>query len=74
MENGTCRFQQPFRMQPSATVSSMMREKELLPRHHWIVFFKRVDDRLESSKEPGLSGSFNVRCECNYSLPSVSYC
>ena len=73
MENGTYRLQQPFRMQPSATVSSMMRKKELLPRLHWIVFFKRVD-RIESSKEPGLSGPFSVRCECNYSLPSVSYC
>ena len=51
MENGTCRFQQPFRMQPSATVSSMMREKELLPRHHWVIFFKRVD-KIESIKEP----------------------
>ena len=27
-----------FRMQSSATVSSMMRKRELLPRHHWIVF------------------------------------
>jgi len=23
----------------------------LLPRHHWIIFFKRVD-RIESNKEP----------------------
>ena len=38
-------------MQSSATESSMMRKKELLPRHHWIVFIKRVD-RIESSKEP----------------------
>jgi len=29
----------------------MMRKKELLPRHRWIIFFKRVD-RIESSKEP----------------------
>ena len=28
----------------------MVRKKEL-PRHHWIIFFKRVD-RIESSKEP----------------------
>ena len=26
-------------------------KKELLPRHHWIILFKRVD-RIESSKEP----------------------
>ena len=45
------KVQQPFRMQSSATVSSMMRKKELLSRHHWIIFFKRVD-RIESSKEP----------------------
>ena len=32
---------EPFRMQSSATVSSMMRKKELLPRHHWIVFLRR---------------------------------
>ena len=32
------RLQQPFRMQFSATLSSMMRKKELLPRHHWILF------------------------------------
>jgi hypothetical protein len=27
------------------------RKTELLLRHHWIIFFKRVD-RTESSKEP----------------------
>ena len=27
-----------FRMQSSATVSSMMRKKELLSRHHWVIF------------------------------------
>ena len=30
-------------------VSSLMRGEELLPRHHWIVFFKRIDI-IESSK------------------------
>ena len=38
MQNGTQRLQQPFRMQSSATVSSMTRKKELPPRHHWIIF------------------------------------
>ena len=37
----------------------LMRKRELLPRHHWIIFFKRVD-RIESSKEsepvPSTSG------------------
>ena len=33
MKNDTGRLQQPFRMQFSATVSSMMRKKELLSRH-----------------------------------------
>ena len=37
-QNGTRSLQQPFRMQSSATVSSMTRKNELLPRHHWIVF------------------------------------
>ena len=32
-------------------MSSMTRKKELLPRHHWFIFFKRVD-RIESSKKP----------------------
>ena len=36
--NVTRRLQPPFRMQSSATVLSMTRKKELLPRHHWIVF------------------------------------
>ena len=58
--NSAQRLQQPFRMQSSViydviiwhhTVSSMMRKKELLPGHHWIVFFKRVG-RTESNKEP----------------------
>ena len=31
------------RMQSKATLSSMTRKKELLPRHHWIFFSKRVD-------------------------------
>ena len=47
----TWRLQQPFRMQTTATVSSMIRKGELLSRHHWVVFFKRVD-RIESSKKP----------------------
>ena len=51
MWNSTQSLQQPFRMQSSAPASSMTREKELLPRHHCIVLFKRVD-RIESSKEP----------------------
>ena len=36
--NSTRRLQQLFRVQSSASMSSMMRKKELLPRHHWIVF------------------------------------
>ena len=39
--NSTRRLQQPFRMQSSATVSSMTRKKELLPRHRWIAFSRR---------------------------------
>ena len=37
-KNGTRRLHPPFRMQSSVTVSSMTRKKELLPRHHWIIF------------------------------------
>ena len=33
------------------SLSSMIRKKEPLPRHHWTVFFKRID-RTESDKEP----------------------
>ena len=40
-------------MQSSATVPSRMKKKDLLPRHHWIVFFKRVHG-IPSSKEPKL--------------------
>ena len=47
---GTWRLQQLFGRWSSATVSSMMRKRELLPRHHWIIFFKRVD-KIESIKE-----------------------
>ena len=36
MQNGTRRLQQPFRMQSSATMSSMTRKTELLHRHPWI--------------------------------------
>ena len=40
-----------------------MRKIELLPRHHWIIFFKRVD-RIESSKEqehvPSMSGMSEI--------------
>ena len=43
--NGTRRSQQPFRVQSSAAVSPVMRKKELLPGHRWIVFFKRVNRR-----------------------------
>ena len=39
IQNGTRRLEQHvFRMQSSATMSSMMRNKELVPRHHWIIF------------------------------------
>ena len=38
-KNGTRRLQQTFRMQSSATVSSVVRKKELLPRHPWTLFF-----------------------------------
>ena len=30
---------------------SMVRKEELLPRYHWIIFFRRVDI-IEYSKEP----------------------
>ena len=36
--DSTLRLQQLFRMQSSATVLSVARKKELLPRHHWIIF------------------------------------
>ena len=43
----------------------MMRKKELLPRHHCIVLFKRVD-RIDSSKEPepepSTSGMSDAAC------------
>ena len=55
----TRRLQQPFRMQSSATLSSMTRKEELLPRHHWIIF-STVLDRLESSKEPILCHQHQV--------------
>ena len=38
MQNDTRRLQQPFRMQSSATMSSMTSKKVLLPRHHQIIF------------------------------------
>ena len=37
-QNGIWRLQQPFRTQSSATESSLTRNKELLPRHHWVIF------------------------------------
>ncbi|KAB0357880.1 hypothetical protein FD754_002036 [Muntiacus muntjak] len=48
------RLQQLFRIQSSAAMPSMMRERkkeEQLLRHHWITFTQRVA-RIESSKEP----------------------
>ena len=53
-------------MQFCATVSSKMIKKELLLRHQWIIFFKRVD-MFKFSKEPepvsSLSGmSETVTC------------
>ena len=49
----TQRLQQLFRVQFSATVSSMMRKKELPPRFHWIIFSKGLNsDRIKFSKEP----------------------
>ena len=38
-------------MQFCATMSSKIIKKELLLRHHWIIFFKRVD-MFKSIKEP----------------------
>ena len=35
-DNGAWRLQQPFRMRPSATASTMMRKKRVTTRHHWI--------------------------------------
>ena len=59
-KNGTRRLQQTFRMQSSATVSSVVRKKELLPRHPWTLFFSKRVDRIEASKEsepvPSISG------------------
>ena len=52
-QNGTQRLQQPFRMQSSATVSSMMRKSRAATHTSWDHFFKRVD-RIKSSKEPDL--------------------
>ena len=40
-------------MQSSAIVSSMTTRRKLLPRHHWIVYFKRVD-RIESARNQNL--------------------
>ena len=34
----TQRLQQPFRIQSSSTMLSMMRKKELLLKRHWIIF------------------------------------
>ena len=62
-------MQQPFRIQPSATVSSMTRKEELLPRPYWAIFFKRVRESVprqvdkksgvpeEEEEEEGVSGA-----------------
>ena len=53
--NSTQRLQQPFRMQYSAPVLFMMRKKELLPGHRWIVFFfSRGQIELNSAKNQTL--------------------
>ena len=44
----------------------------VLSRHHWIIFFKRVD-RTESMKIPE-PDAINIRHQWNCSLPSVSHC
>ena len=44
-------MQQPFKIQSSATVSSVMRKKKRAIIQTSLVFFKRVD-RIESRKEP----------------------
>ena len=36
-QNSTERLQQPFRMQSRPTMLSMIRKKELQPRHYWII-------------------------------------
>lgn len=42
-------LKQLFRMQSSATISSVKRKNKLLSRHCWVIFSR---DRIESSKEP----------------------
>lgn len=70
MYQGIRRLQQPCRRQSSAAVLSVVRKiKELLPRHHWIIFFKRVD-RIESRKEPELVPSTSGVSEAAASPPS----
>ena len=69
MKNGTQRLQQPFRMLFSATMSSMMRKKEPLPRHHWIIF---QESRHYWIQQGIITCAISVRCEWNCSLPSIS--
>ena len=53
------------------TVSSVTGKIELLPRHHCIIFFKRVD-RIEFSKEPEPVQSMAGVNEVEACLPSPS--
>lgn len=55
------------------SVASMMRKKEPLSRHLWLVFFLKRIDRTEFSQEPEPVPSA-AGVEWNCSLPSVSCC
>ena len=61
--NSTQRLQQPFRMQSSATLSSMMRKKKRSATQTSLDgFYKRVD-RNESTKEGTRTCAINIRRE-----------
>ena len=69
-QNGTRRLQQPFQVQSSATMSSMMSKREPLPRHHWIVLSR---GNIELNPARKRTCAINVRCEWNCTcLPSIA--
>ena len=47
------------------------RKKELLPRHHWIVFSSESQTWIQQRTG---TCAINIRLEQSYSLPSISYC
>ena len=70
MYQGTRRLQQPYRRQSSAAVLSMMRKiKELLPRHHWIIFFQKGGQNW--IQEGTRTCAIHIRHEWNCSFPSI---